>query len=64
MTAQPALPPGALWVAEMFGPTVQGEGPSTGQHAMFIRLAGCHLSCSWCDTAYWSGSRTPGPTSS
>ncbi len=58
MTAQPALPPGALWVAEMFGPTVQGEGPSTGQHAMFIRLAGCHLSCSYCDTAYtWDANR-------
>jgi 7-carboxy-7-deazaguanine synthase len=58
MTALPALPSGALWVSETFGPTVQGEGPSIGQHAMFIRLAGCHLSCSWCDTAFtWDASR-------
>jgi 7-carboxy-7-deazaguanine synthase len=58
MTALPALPLGALWVAETFGPTVQGEGPSTGQQALFIRLAGCHLSCSWCDSAFtWDASR-------
>lgn len=41
-----------LVVNEMFGPTFQGEGPSTGRLARFIRLFGCHLSCSWCDTPY------------
>lgn len=41
-----------LWVSEIFGPTVQGEGPSMGRQAMFIRLAGCNLACVWCDTKY------------
>jgi len=45
-------------VAELFGPTVQGEGPSLGRQAVFVRLAGCHLSCSWCDTSYtWDARR-------
>lgn len=39
-----------LAVNEMFGPTFQGEGHSQGRLANFLRLYGCHLSCSWCDT--------------
>jgi organic radical activating enzyme len=39
-------------VNEIFGPTFQGEGRSAGQHCMFIRLAGCNLECTWCDTPY------------
>lgn len=47
-----------LVVSEVFGPTVQGEGPSTGRAASFIRLGGCNLHCSWCDTAYtWDARR-------
>lgn len=41
-----------LRVSEVFGPTVQGEGPSTGVPAWFIRLWGCNLDCQWCDTPY------------
>ena len=45
-------------VSEVFGPTIQGEGPYAGRQAMFIRLGGCNLSCSWCDTPYtWDASR-------
>jgi 7-carboxy-7-deazaguanine synthase len=36
----PALP-GRLILAEQFGPTVQGEGPSAGQLAVFVRLSRC-----------------------
>lgn len=41
-----------LVVSEMFGPTFQGEGPSAGQRAAFVRLGRCNLACSWCDTPY------------
>lgn len=41
-----------LKVSEIFGPTFQGEGPSAGQRAAFVRLSGCNLKCSWCDTPY------------
>lgn len=47
-----------LKVNEIYGPTVQGEGPSTGQQCAFLRLTGCNLTCSWCDTPYtwdWKG---------
>jgi 7-cyano-7-deazaguanosine (preQ0) biosynthesis protein QueE len=41
-----------LTVAEVFGPTLQGEGPSVGRRCAFVRLGGCNLDCSWCDTPY------------
>lgn len=41
-----------LKVSEIFGPTIQGEGPSAGKPAYFIRLGVCNLDCSWCDTKY------------
>jgi 7-carboxy-7-deazaguanine synthase len=48
----------SLYVSEVFGPTVQGEGPYAGRRAMFVRLGGCNLSCTWCDTPYtWDSSR-------
>ena len=39
-------------VSEVFGPTIQGEGPSAGRRATFLRTAGCNLTCTWCDTKY------------
>ncbi len=32
--------------------SINGEGPSAGRFAVFIRLAECNLRCSWCDTKY------------
>lgn len=49
-----------LIVAETFGvevPTFQGEGPSCGHPALFIRLSRCNLTCANCDTKHtwdWS----------
>lgn len=50
--------PRELLVSEVFGPTIQGEGPSAGRPAVFVRLGACNLACAWCDTAYtWDGHR-------
>lgn len=42
-----------LSVKEVFM-TLQGEGPHSGLPAVFIRLAGCNLTCEWCDTDFES----------
>ena len=41
-----------LAISEVFGPTLQGEGPSAGERAGFVRLGRCNLACEWCDTKY------------
>jgi 7-carboxy-7-deazaguanine synthase len=40
-----------LNVSEIFF-SIQGESTYAGLPSIFIRLAGCNLSCSWCDTEY------------
>jgi 7-carboxy-7-deazaguanine synthase len=40
-----------LLVNEIFH-SIQGEGPSVGTPALFIRLFGCPLSCWFCDSAF------------
>jgi len=37
-----------LKIREIF-PSIQGEGPYSGHPAVFVRLAGCNLHCSFCD---------------
>ena len=40
--------------------SLQGEGFHTGQSAFFIRLAGCSVGCSWCDTKHsWDKEKYP-----
>jgi len=40
--------------------SIDGEGPSSGELATFIRFLGCDLRCAWCDTKYsWDGSVKP-----
>lgn len=58
---KPALDPdGVLQVHSIFY-TIQGEGPYTGEPAVFVRLAGCNLQCPACDTDYTTGRITVGP---
>lgn len=38
-------------VCEIFG-SIDGEGLRTGELTTFIRLAGCNLRCTYCDTCY------------
>lgn len=40
-----------LPVVETFH-SIQGEGSHGGRSAVFIRLAGCRVGCSWCDTRH------------
>jgi 7-carboxy-7-deazaguanine synthase len=42
---------GELFVNELFL-SIQGESTHAGRPCFFIRLAGCHLRCIWCDTEY------------
>ena len=41
----------ALRVTEIFH-SIQGESSRVGLPTVFIRLTGCPLRCTWCDTAY------------
>ncbi len=42
---------GTLRISEIFH-SLQGESTRVGLPTVFIRLAGCPLRCTWCDTAY------------
>jgi 7-carboxy-7-deazaguanine synthase len=47
-------------VAEIFGPTIQGEGSVIGKKTMFVRTYGCDYRCKWCDSAFtWDGTERP-----
>ena len=39
-------------IAEIFGPTIQGEGALIGTPTLFVRTGGCDYRCAWCDTGY------------
>lgn len=42
---------GRLRINEIFH-SIQGEGTRTGVRCVFVRLTGCHLRCTYCDTEY------------
>lgn len=39
-------------VAEIFGPTIQGEGSNVGIKTLFVRVIGCDFNCAWCDSKF------------
>lgn len=53
-----ALDEGRYRVQELF-PTIQGEGPLAGVPAMFLRMWGCNLRCTFCDTDFTSSTWRP-----
>jgi len=50
----PARGDGSTLEVQHIFPTIQGEGPYAGMPAVFIRLGGCNLACSFCDTEFES----------
>jgi len=49
--------PHTLRITEIF-PSIQGEGLRQGEPTIFVRLTGCNLNCSFCDTQYaWKGGK-------
>lgn len=59
----PLRPPvkgdGALLEVQKIFLTVQGEGPFAGTPAVFVRLGGCNLACTFCDTEFESFESLP-----
>ncbi|MEI4195101.1 7-carboxy-7-deazaguanine synthase QueE [Roseovarius sp. E0-M6] len=51
------MTPPVLRIAEIFGPTIQGEGALIGEPTVFIRAGGCDYRCSWCDSLHAVESR-------
>jgi 7-carboxy-7-deazaguanine synthase len=40
-----------MFITEIFK-SIQGEGTRAGLPCIFVRLTGCNLRCTWCDTSY------------
>ena len=58
-TTAASLTNATLPVVETFH-SLQGEGFHTGRSAFFLRLGGCSVGCSWCDTKHsWPGGSHP-----
>lgn len=50
-TSKTAAGAARLRLNEIFH-SIQGEGTRAGERCVFVRLTGCHLRCTYCDTEY------------
>lgn len=41
-----------IFVDEIFGPTLEGEGPYLGEPTIYVRTGRCDYNCSWCDSKH------------
>jgi len=59
----PIRPPlshdGSTLAVQTIFPTLQGEGPYAGVPSVFLRLGGCNLACTFCDTEFESFTEMP-----
>ncbi len=55
------MPAGDTLVVHEIYASIQGESSFAGLPCTFVRLTGCNLRCSWCDTpqAFYGGSKRP-----
>lgn len=58
LCSRPMAKEDSLVVHEIYA-SIQGESSFAGQRCTFVRLTGCNLRCTWCDTpqAFYGGNR-------
>ncbi len=42
----------SIYISEIYGPTIQGEGQLIGKPTVFVQVGGCDFRCTWCDSKH------------
>lgn len=51
-TALPTQTAPMIYVDELFGPTLEGEGSHMGEPVVYVRTGRCDYACQWCDSMH------------